>query len=100
MIDELARILVWGRQWSGKQVLFECDNSSVIAAVNGHYTREPEAMRLLQCLWFFVAYFDIDVICKHIAGVNNCTADHLSRNDLHAFFSLHSQGLHHCTSLP
>ena len=104
IIKELAPIVlscaVWGSQWSGKQVFFECDNSSVAAAVNRHYTREPEAMRLLRCLWLFVAYFDIDVRYKHIAGVNICTADHLSRNNLRAFFSLHPPGLHHCTSLP
>jgi len=104
MVKELTPIVlscaVWGNQLSGKQVLFECDNSSVVMAVNQHYTREPEAMRLLRCLWFFVAYFDIDIKCRHIAGVDNHTADHLSRNNLHAFFRLHPQGLHQPTSLP
>jgi len=39
-------------------------------------------MRLLECLWFFVAHFDIDVKCRHIPGVNNSTVDHLSHNNL------------------
>ena len=31
---------------------------------------------------YIYIYIDIDVKCKHIAGVNNTTADHLSRNNL------------------
>ena len=104
MVKELVPIVlscgVWGRQLAGSQVLFECDNSSVVEAVNNHYTKEQTAMHLLRNLWFFVAYFDIDVRCKHIAGVNNSTADHLSRGNLHSFFSLHPQATRQPTSLP
>ena len=53
-------------------------------------------MRLLRSLCFFVAHFDIDLKCKHIAGVNNTTADYLSHNNLHSFFSLHP----HATQQP
>ena len=91
---------VWGRQLSGSQVLFECDNSSVVDAVNNHYTKEQTAMHLLWSLWFFVAHFDINVRCKHIAGVNNITADHLSRGNLDSFFSLHPQATRQPTPLP
>ena len=91
---------VWGRYLSGRRILFECDNFSVVSAVNKHYTREQNAMHLLRCLWFFVAHFDIDIKCRHIPGVNNCTADHLSRNNLSAFFSLHPQAHHQATILP
>ena len=48
-------------------------------------------MRLLQSLWFFVAHFDIDVKYKHIAGVDNSAANHLSRVNLYPFFHLHPQ---------
>ena len=44
MVKELAPIVlscaVWGRYLSGRRILFECDNSSVVSAVNKHYTRE------------------------------------------------------------
>ena len=82
------------------RVPFECDNSSVFAAVNRHYSKEQIAMHLLRSLWFFVAYFDIDIKCKHIAGVNNSTADHLSRGNLHSFFCLHPQATRQPTPLP
>ena len=93
MVKELVPIVlscgVWGRQLAESQVLFECDNSSVVDAVNNHYTKEQTAMHLLRSLWFFVAHFNIDVRCKHIARVNNSTADHFSHGNLHSFFSLH-----------
>ena len=48
----------------------------------------------------FVAHFNIDVKCRHIAGVDNLKADHLSRYNLQAFFHLRPQGLHQHTLLP
>jgi len=57
-------------------------------------------MHLLRSLWFFVAHFDIDIKCKHIAGVNNSTADHLSRDNLHSFFCLQPQANRQPTPLP
>ena len=49
---------------------------------------------------FFVAHFDIDLKCRHIARVNNSTADYLSHGDLHSFFHLHPQAAHQPTPLP
>ena len=81
-------------------MLIESDNSSVVIAINKHYTKDQTAMHLLRSLWFFVAHFDIDVKCKHIAGVDNSTADYLSRGNLHSFFHLHPQAARHLTLLP
>ena len=104
MVKELVPIVlscaVWGRKLAGSRVLIECDNSNAVAAVNNHCTRDQIAMHLLRSLWFFVAYFDIDVKCKHIAGVDNSTADHLSCGNLHSFFHLHPQGTRQPTPLP
>jgi len=48
-------------------------------------------MHILQGLWFFVSYFDMDVRCKHIPGVTNRAADHLYCDNLLQFFSLYPQ---------
>ena len=40
----------------------------------------------------FVAYYDIDIAATHIPGVANCTADHLSRNNMSQFFLTESTG--------
>jgi len=57
-------------------------------------------MHSLRALWFFVAYFDIDIKCWHIAGVANSTADHLSRGNLHLFLSLQTQASYQPSQLP
>ena len=48
-------------------------------------------MHLLRCLWFFIAYYDIAVIAKHIPGVTNSSADHLSRCHMSLFFCSNPQ---------
>ena len=42
-------------------------------------SRDKDVMRMLRCLWFLVAYFNIDLHAKHIAGMHNTTANQLSK---------------------
>ena len=105
MVKELAPIVlscaVWGRYLSGRCVLFECDISSVVPAVNKHHTREQNAMHLLRCLWFLLLILTLILNADtYVPGVNNHTVDHLPRNNLSAFFSLHPQTHHQATILP
>ena len=83
--------VVWGPLLARHRVLFQCDNSSVIAALQKGSARDTTVMHLLRCLWFFVAHYNIVLMSEHIAGVNNCTADHLSRYHMHNFFSINPQ---------
>ena len=84
MTTELVLIVlscaVWGPLLSGYRVGFKCDNWSVIDSINKGSSKEPIAMHLLRCLWFFSAHFDIRVVASHIPGVVNITVDQLSRN--------------------
>ena len=57
-------------------------------------------MHLLRVLWFFVAHYDIELIPKHIPGIVNCTADHLSRHNMQCFFSLNPQASATPTPIP
>ena len=104
MAKELAPIVlscaVWGKLLSHKRVLFQCDNQSVVAAIQKGSSKDVSVMHLMRCLWFFVAYYDIDITSTHIAGIANTTANHLSRNNLSSFFSLNPQALQHPTPLP
>ena len=89
MVKELVPIVIsvaiWGTQLSRKRILIQCDNMGVVAAVTKRSSKEPLAMHLLRCLWFFTAHFDISLTIEHIPGVLNEAADHLSRNNLIAF---------------
>ena len=82
---------VWGPKLSRAKVLFQCDNLGLVAAISKGSSRDRDVMHLLRCIWFLVAYFDIDLHAEHIAGVSNITANQLSRNYMQSFFSSHSQ---------
>ena len=82
---------VWGPRLAKSKVLVQCDNLSLVTAISRGSSRDKDVMRLLRCMWFFVAYFDIDLHAEHIAGVSNTTADQLSRNYMQSFFSSHPQ---------
>lgn len=60
MAKELVPIIlcpaVWGLQMRRKVILFQCDNSAVVAAVKKGSSKDPLVMHLLRSLWFF---FDI-----------------------------------------
>ena len=104
MAKELAPILlsiaVWGTRLVKKQVLFQCDNMSVVQALKKGSAKDYVVMQLLRSLWFFVAYYDIDLTCVHIMGAVNTTADYLSRNNMSSFFSLNPQASPLPTPLP
>ena len=76
------------------RVQFESDNTSVVAAIQKGSVRDDTSMHLLRCLWFFVSHYDIDITIVHVAGVTNCTADHLSRHHMSLFFSQSTGGYH------
>ena len=92
MVKELAPIVissaVWGPHLARRRVLIQCDNLSLVTAVQKGYSKHPNVMHLLRSLWFFIAIYDIDLVIEHIAGVNNSAADMLSRNNITEFFSL------------
>ena len=104
MAKELAPIVVscaiWGPILAKHHVLLQCDNNSLVAAINKGYSRDPVVMRLLRCLWFFVAIFDIRIYAEHIAGITNCAADMLSRNNMTQFSLLYPQMCRLPTPIP
>lgn len=104
MAKELVPIVlscvVWGRTMACKVVLFQCDNTGVIAAVKKGRAREPLMMHLLHSVCFFVAYYDISIKIEHIAGMHNETADQLSRDNMQQFFLFNPQANLLPTPLP
>ena len=104
MTKELVPIIlscgVWGPVLARRRILFQCDNYSVVTAVNKGSSKDPLAMHLLRCLWLFLALYDIDIITEHIAGATNQVADMLSRNRTDLFLSQHPQVSRVPTPLP
>ena len=64
---------------------------SLVTAINKGSAKDSTIMHLLCCLWFFTALFDINIKATHIAGINNDSADMLSRNQTKRFLIAHPQ---------
>ena len=89
MAKELVPIVigcaVWGPLLIKKDTELKCDNRGLVDAINKGSSRDEMVMHLLRCLWFFTALFNIRVTATHIYGVNNISADMLSRNQAEHF---------------
>ena len=62
-----------------------CDNAPVVVIVNTGRSKEPRAMHLMRCLFFFLAWFNVFIVAEHIAGRVNVAVDSLSRGNLPLF---------------
>ena len=83
-----------------KKMEFRCDNHSLVDAINKGSSKEPMVMHLLQCLWFFSAFFEVSVKASHIPGVANTAADMISRNRSTEFLSSHPHMAQAPTPIP
>ena len=78
---------VWGSNWAGSSVTVHCDNTGAVEMVNSGYSRVPQIMHLLRCLFFIRARHQVDLRAVHVRGVANAMADAISRNNLNFLFS-------------
>ncbi len=85
LLPVVMALAVWGYQWSGKSVRCQCDNAAVVAIINTGTSKNERAMHLMRSAFFFLARHDVRVWAEHIPGVENRSADALSRNDCTSF---------------
>jgi hypothetical protein len=78
---------VWGNEWGGKRILIQCDNATVVCAVNSGSSRNKDMMSLIRHLFFVAAERTFDVRLVHIPGLDNIGPDRLSRLDTAGFFA-------------
>ena len=96
----VARAALWGQAWSGKKVLFRCDNTAAVSALLARTARDPVMNHLLRCLFFLQAHFKFDYEAKHIPGKENGAADALSRDRVSTFRSLFPQAPQRPVEIP
>ncbi len=51
-----------------------CDNTGAVAAVNSGYSRSPQLMHLLRCLFYIRAHFQLEMRACHVPGTKNIVA--------------------------
>ena len=91
LVPIVMAVALWGPQWAGGKVCCLCDNAAVVAAVNKGSARDPALMRLIRLLTLLCAILNITVTAQHFPGVQNASADTLSRNKLPVYFRLNPQ---------
>ena len=79
--------LVWGKQWAGRVVQFNCDNQAVVTVLTKLYCRDSCLMAYLRCLVFCAAKHCFWFTAKHIPGHSNILADAISRNKVDFFLT-------------
>ena len=87
MAPIVLAMALWGPQWAGSRVCSLCNNAAVVCAINKKSARDPTLSRLLRLLALLCAVYDITLTARHQPGVQNTSADALSRNRLHSFLS-------------
>ena len=52
---------VWGQQWHSLMVQVFCDNEVAVEVLSAKYSRDPQIMHLLRCLFFIKACFQLEL---------------------------------------
>ncbi|OCT70392.1 hypothetical protein XELAEV_18037310mg [Xenopus laevis] len=96
----VVTIVVWGKYFVGKRLLFNCDNMGVVLSVNNLSSKSAEVVRLLRHLVLCCLVNNIWVRAKHILGTRNEIADALSRFQLQRFQRLAPEADKESTDCP
>ena len=91
---------IWAPCFTGKRLLFHCDNQAVVNIWSANTSRCPKIMNLLRKLFFVTAKYNFTVNVIHIAGTNNSLADSLSRSQICKFRQLAPQAKEAPTQIP
>ena len=74
--------------WSGKGLMFHCDDEAAVLVWQNGSCRNKNAMHSIRFLLAQAASGNFILFLRHIAGVDNCIADALSRLQITRFQEL------------
>ena len=80
-----------GHLWSGKKILFHCDNQPVVDIWASGTSRDPLIMHLVRSIFLSGATHHFTVLVSHIVGTDNSIADAVSRFQMVRFCHLAQQ---------
>ena len=75
----------WGIKFCDKRILIYCDNEAVTYIVNSGTSKNQEIMKLVRAMFYITAQHNIDIKCCHLPGIENTSADALSRIQISKF---------------
>ena len=95
----LVAFFTWSDHFRDKQVIIHTDNMPLVY-VWSRGSRNPVIMRLVRALFLRTAWFNSNLLLRHIPGQDNSLADSLSRLQVTRFFTLHPTADGSPTQLP
>ncbi|KAM8966995.1 uncharacterized protein RCH25_025667 [Pelodytes ibericus] len=84
----VVAVEIWGPRLRNRKVCFQCDNMSVVQAINNVSASSLPVIRLLRHLVLRCLQLNMWVRASHILGVFNTIADALSRQQMERFWVL------------
>ena len=92
--------VLWGKDWSGQRVLFNCDNTATVQIINKGRSKVNIIMKLMRKLTWCSAISNFTIHAKHVPGCFNSTADAISRFQMNKFRKLAPNADLHPVSSP
>ena len=80
--------LLWGHEWKGKRILFNCDNMATVNIIQKGRSKSLKIMELMRVLTMTAAKIGFTVYAKYLNTKKNDIADALSRFQLQRFHQL------------
>ena len=72
-------ILLWAQDYKNRWITLFCDNMSVIHMINTTSSKCKNCMILIRLIVLHCLVHNVKITAKHVLGVENSYADHLSR---------------------
>ena len=70
---------LWGESWTGKPIIFYCDNDAVVETINNKKPRDATLLSLLREFIFITVTYKFFPVVMKIGTKDNYLADHISR---------------------
>ena len=89
----MVALKIWGVIWQDQVIEIKCDNMAVVEVLRLVRARDPILATCAKNIWLLTSLFNIQLMVNHIPGVQNETADLLSRwygteSQIHRLFFL------------
>jgi hypothetical protein len=88
-------VVIWGHRFCNQRIIIHSDCLPVVHALTKGHTGSPQMAELLRCISHhsIIHHFLLRVV--HVLGVSNIYADHLSRNNIHAYLQVSRSSQHY-----
>jgi hypothetical protein len=78
----------WGHLWKAKRIIIRSDSATAVAAWKKGSSIDNDLSELIRTLLFLASIHSFELKLVHIAGIDNCYADLLSRGQVADFLAL------------